>query len=103
MGSTNVMQWIYDPDTFRAPISGIWLGWEGNLWVLRGTEDIPVFDIWSIPEGELLYRAELDLEIQPDEFLTFYINPWCRDFIAVHENAGMVQRILLIDAEYPSN
>lgn len=37
------------------------------------------------------------------EFLTFYINPWCRDFIAVHEDEGMVQRILLIDAEYPSN
>ncbi len=45
----------------------------------------------------------LDLEILPEEFLTFYINPWCRDFIAVHEDAGMVQRILLIDAEYPSN
>jgi hypothetical protein len=103
MGTSNVVQWIYEPDIFRAPIDGIWLGWEGNLWVLRGTEDKPVFDIWSIPEGELLYRAELDLEILPEEFLTFYINPWCRDFIAVHEDEGMVQRILLIDAEYPSN
>ena len=103
MGTSNVMQWIYEPDTFRAPIDGIWLGWEDNLWVLRGTEDKPVFDIWNIPEGELLYRAELDLEIPPAEFLTFYINPWCRDFIAVHEDEGMVQRILLIDAEYPSN
>lgn len=103
MGTSNVMQWIYDPDTFRAPIDGIWLGWEGNLWVLRGTESTPVFDVWSIPEGELLYRAELDLELLPDEFLTFYINPWCRDFLAVHEDEVMVQKILLIDAEYPSN
>ncbi len=101
MGTSNVVQYIYEPDTFRAPIDGIWLGWEENLWVLRGTEDKPVFDVWSIPDGELLYRAELDLEIPPAEFLTFYINPWCRDFIAVHEDEGMVQRILLIDAEYP--
>ena len=63
--------------------------------VLRGTESTPVFDVWSIPEGELLFRAELDLELLPEEFLTFYINPWCRDFIAVHEDEGMVQRILL--------
>ena len=103
MGTSNVMQWIYEPDTFRAPIDGIWLGWEGNLWVLRGTEVKPVFDVWSIPEGELIYRAELDLEIPPAEFLTFYINPWCKNFIAVHEDEGMVQRILLIDAEYSSN
>jgi len=55
MGTSNVMQWIYDPDTFKAPIAGIWLGWEGNLWVLRGTDDRPVFDVWSIPEGEYLF------------------------------------------------
>ncbi len=103
MGTSNVMQWIYDPDAFVAPIDGIWLGWEGNLWVLRGTGATPVFDVWSIPEGELLYRAELDLEIPSEEFLTFYINPWSRDFLAVHEDEGMVQRVLLIDTEYPSN
>jgi hypothetical protein len=101
MGTSNVMEWIYDPDTFRPPISGIWLGWEGNLWVLRGSEDIPVFDVWSVPEGSLIYTATLDLEIPPTEFLTFYITPWCEDFLVVHENEGMVQRLLLVDAEYP--
>ena len=103
MGTSNVVQYIYEPDTFREPIDGIWLGWEENLWVLRGSEDKPVFDVWSIPDGELIYQAKLDLRINPAEFLTFYINPWCRDFIAVHEDEGMVQRILLIDAEYHLN
>ena len=103
MGTSNLMQWIYEPDTFRAPIDGVWLGWEGNLWVLRGTETKPVFDVWSVPEGELLYRAELDLEILAEEFLTFYINPWGRDFVAGHEDEGMVHRIVLIDAEYLLN
>ncbi len=101
MGTSNMMEWIYTPDSFREPIAGIWLGWNENLWVLRGTEDTPVFDIWSIPSGELLYTAHLDLSIPATEFLTFYINPWCEDFLAVHEDEGMVQRVILIDAEYP--
>ncbi len=99
MGSSDVMRWIYEPDSCKEPIAGIWLGWEGNLWVLRGTEENPVFDVWSIPEGDYLYRAELNVEIPPTEFLTFYINPYCKGFLAVHEDEAMVQRILLIEAE----
>ncbi|MEA3265660.1 MAG: hypothetical protein U9P42_01775 [Candidatus Fermentibacteria bacterium] len=99
MGTSNVMQWIYEPDSFREPIAGIWLGWEGNLWVLRGTTVNPVFDVWGIPEGEYLYQAELSVEIPPTEFLTFYINPYCKGFLAVHEDEAMVQRILLIEVE----
>lgn len=102
MGTSNVMQWIYEPDPYREPIAGIWLGWGGNLWVLRGTSDRPTFDIWSVPEGELLYSAVLDMELPPGQYLTFYITPWSEDFAAVHEDEGMVQRVLLIDAIYPS-
>ena len=101
MGTSNVMQWIYQPDIFREPIAGIWLGWNENLWVLRGTEDTPVFDVWDIPSGELLYTTGLDLHVPRAEYLTFYINPWCKDFLAVHEDEGMVQRVLLIQVEYP--
>ncbi len=99
MGTSNVMQWIYEPHSWKDPIAGIWLGWEGNLWVLRGVEENPVFDVWSIPEGDYLYRAELNVEIPPTEFLTFYINPYCKGFLAVHEDEAMVQRILLIEEE----
>ena len=99
MGTSNVMEWVYEPDTFKPPISGVWLGWNGNLWVLRGNLDTPVFDVWGVPRGELLCSAELDLEIPPDEFLTFYITPWCRDFLAVPEDAGMVQRLLLVESD----
>ena len=98
MGTSNVMQWIYEPHSWKEPIAGIWLGWEGNLWALRGTEEKPVFDVWST-EGEFLYKAELDIDIPPTEFLTFYINPYCKDFLAVHEDEAMVQRILLIEAQ----
>ena len=99
MGTSNVVEWIYEPHSWREPIAGIWLGWEGNLWVLRGTEEKPAFDVWSIPEGEYLFRAELNIDIPPTEFLTFYINPYCKGFLAVHEDEAMVQRILLIEAE----
>jgi len=101
MGTSNVMEWVYEPDPFKPPIGGVWLGWQGNLWVLRGNTDIPVFDVWKVPEGELLYTAELDLEVPPTQFLTFYITPWCRDFLVVHEDESMVQRLLLVDAGYP--
>ncbi len=96
MGSSDVMQWIYEPDSFKEPIAGVWLGWENNLWVLRGTEEKPAFDVWSSPDGEYLFSAELNIDIPPTEFLTFYINPYCRDFLAVHEDEGMVQRLFLI-------
>lgn len=101
MGTSNVMEFIYEPDTFKPPISGIWLGWQNDLWVLRGNTDTPVFDVWRLPEGERLYTAELDIRIPPEEFLFFYITPWSEDFLAVHEDEFMVQRVLLIDAGYP--
>jgi hypothetical protein len=101
MGTSDVMEWIYEPDSFKPPVSGIWLGWLGNLWVLRGNTEVPTFDVWSIPEGRLIYTAELDLNVPPEEFLTFYVTPWCEDFLAVHEDEFMVQRVLLIDTVYP--
>lgn len=100
-GTTNVMQWIYEPDPWREPVAGIWVCGGGNLWVLLGTEDTPTFDVWSISEEELLYRAVLPLEIPPDEFLTFYITPRSPGIAAVHEDRGMVQRVLLIEPLQP--
>lgn len=102
MGTSNVVQWIYEPDTFREPIAGMWLGWQGNLWVLRGTGDRPAFDIWSLPEGNFLYRATLDVELPPGQYFTFYITPHSRNFAVVHEDEGMVQKVLLVDVEYPA-
>ena len=100
-GTTNVMQWVYEPDPFREPISGLWVSGDGNLWVLLGTEPRPTFDVWSLPDGVLKYRAELSLDIPRGEFLTFFISPHSRRFAAVHEDEGMVQRILLIEVERP--
>ncbi len=99
MGTSNVLEWVYEPDPVKPAIAGLWLGWENNLWVLRGYTEKPVFDVWQVPEGEYLFTAELDLELPPDELLTFYITPWCRDFLAVHEDPFMVQRVLLIGVE----
>jgi hypothetical protein len=96
-GTSNVMQWVYDPAPFREPVSGIWTCGDGYLWVLLGTEDLPTFDVWSVQESELLYSAVLPLEVPPGDFLTFHIDPHCRDFAAVYEDAGMVQRVLLIN------
>ena len=101
MGTSNILQWIYEPDLFREPVAGVWLGWQGNLWVLRGTEDRPTFDIWSLPECRYLYRATLDVELPLGQYFTFYITPYSRNFAVVHEDENMVQKVLLVDVDYP--
>ena len=99
MGTTYVMQRVYEPDSFREPVAGLWVCGDGNLWVFLGTEEVPTIDVWSVSEDELLYRAVLPMEISQDEFLRFHFSPHCRDFAAVHEDAGMAQRVMLIDRE----
>ncbi len=49
---------LTDPLTHRLPINDLEIAPGGNLWVRRGTEDDPFFDIWS-PAGELVGSAVL--------------------------------------------
>jgi len=96
-GTSNVIQWVYEPDEYREPIGGLWVNGDGNLWVLDGSERTPTFDVWSVPEGEILYRAVLPVDIPLGDFITFYITPHCSDIAAVYEDMNMVQKVLLID------
>ena len=71
-----------EPWPYRLPISEMSVDDSGNLWVLRGLDDIPVFDIWS-PEGDLTGRAELRgmtngdirFEVGAGRMLFYYENP----------------------------
>ncbi len=47
---------LTDPLTHRLPVIDLEIDRHSNLWVRRGTENEPYFDIWS-PEGELIGSA----------------------------------------------
>ncbi|MEN8208812.1 MAG: hypothetical protein ABFR50_06140, partial [Candidatus Fermentibacteria bacterium] len=57
-GETEYNVQLTDPMTHRLPVTDLEISPDGNLWVRRGAEDEPFFDIWS-PEGELIGSAVL--------------------------------------------
>ncbi len=46
----------FEPDPFKDMVIGVDIGPDGNLWVRRGTMDIPFFDIFNT-SGELLQHV----------------------------------------------
>lgn len=46
----------YTPDPYRDQVTGVGFDGQGRIWVQRGTEEVPAFDVWS-PEGALLFTA----------------------------------------------
>ena len=71
-----------EPWAYRLPVSEIRVDDAGNLWVLRGIEDTPRFDIWS-PDGELIAAGELPgmengdirFRVGGGRMLLYYENP----------------------------
>lgn len=49
----------YDPNPYRYMTSDIGYDSQNRIWVRRGTELIPVFDVYDM-EGELLFSAEVE-------------------------------------------
>ncbi len=47
----------FEPDPYKDMVIGVDIGPDGNLWVRRGTSDIPFFDIFDAASGELLHHA----------------------------------------------
>ncbi len=75
----------YQPDENRWMVHSMGIDSEERLWVRRGTEETPTFDVFSL-EGEYLFKAELEgvggprglfWEIRVDEFgiLAYSLDP----------------------------
>jgi len=63
MGSSNVVEYVYNPRPWREPVRGMWVTVDGTrLWVLRGNLDGFRFDIYSTVEGRLLEAADVQLD-----------------------------------------
>ena len=48
----------YEPQPFRAQITGLGIDGENNLWVRRGTETVPTLDVFD-PSGHYLFTARI--------------------------------------------
>lgn len=51
------LEWEFQPEPFKDMVTYINIGFDGNLWVRRGTTETPFFDIFDPTDGELLRHA----------------------------------------------
>jgi hypothetical protein len=57
----------WEPEPNRASIAGLYLDRQDRLWVRRGWEDIPTFDVFD-QEGQLLFVAAVECEPQEGRY-----------------------------------
>jgi hypothetical protein len=63
LGSSNVIEYVYNPRPWREPVKDMWVTEDGTqLWVQRGDLDGFQFDIYSAVDGSLLETAEAQLD-----------------------------------------
>jgi hypothetical protein len=74
------MPMVWEPDPFRIMAGEMGVDGEGNLWVRRGTEPVPLFDVFDPNTGRRLLSAEVDysgdcsgwiFSIEPEGFLAW--------------------------------
>ena len=54
------MPMVWEPDPYRIMVGEMGTDSSGRLWIRRGTESVPVFDVFDPATGERLFRTELD-------------------------------------------
>lgn len=62
-GTSNIMEYEYEPRPWREPVRDMWVTEDGcQLWVQRGDLDGFIFDIYATEDGTLLETAEILLD-----------------------------------------
>ncbi len=93
MGAHDIaIRWV--PDDYRQMIGSMGVDRFQNLWVRRGTEPQPVFDVFETSTGDLLYTAVMDEEIDASSW-RFFIDG--SGILAYPENTLESQRIFVIE------
>ena len=64
IGSSNVVQYSYDPRPYREPVMGIWITVDDEIWVLRGDLESPRFDVFEYPSLELSRVVNIDMHTE---------------------------------------
>ena len=73
---------VFEPDPFKDMVIGVDIGPDGNLWVRRGTTDMPFFDIFDTESGVLLHHTVFPVDgwswktsVSPDGILAWEEDP----------------------------
>lgn len=94
MGSSLLID--YEPSPWRYQIRELGVDGEGNVWVLRGTEQVPTFDVYG-PDGEPAFTASIP-DAGPDGlFWRFAIG--AAGMIAWSEDPPDYPRIFILELE----
>ena len=84
----------FEPMPNRWQISDLGYDSQGRIWVRRGTELTPVFDVFSAT-GELLFTAEVEGAASDAEFWDFVITE--QGMMAYSLNPELYQKIYLME------
>lgn len=84
----------FEPKPYRWQISDLGYDSQGRIWVRRGTELTPVFDVFD-GAGELLFTAEVEGAASDAEFWDFVITE--QGMMAYSLNPELYQKIYLMD------
>ena len=84
----------YDPNPYRFMTSDIGYDSQNRIWVRRGTELIPVFDVYDM-QGELLFTAEVEGAGEDAPFWDFIIDE--HGMLAYSTNAEFFQKIWIME------
>jgi len=84
----------FEPETFRWQITGLGCDANGRIWVRRGTELTPVFDVFDGTTGELLFTAEVPGAGADAPFWEFVISD--EGMIAWSQNPELYQKVYIL-------
>ena len=86
----------YHPEPLRNTISELEVDGEHRLWVRRGTEHLPVFDVYDY-EGDFLFTAEVPGAGADAQFWNFNIDE--HGMIAYSANPELYQQIYILQMD----
>lgn len=84
----------FQPEPYRWQITNLGYDAEGRIWVRRGTELTPVFDIFDGTTGELLFTAEVEGAGSDAQFWDFVITD--QGMIAYSQNPELYQKVYIL-------
>ena len=90
----------YEPDPFRNVISDLEVDSSGRIWVRRGTDNTPVFDVYDM-DGQILFTAHVPGIADEGQFWEFVIDEYA--IMAYSLNPDLFQQIYTRELPGPSH
>jgi hypothetical protein len=85
----------FEPEPYRWQITNLGYDEQGRIWVRRGTELTPVFDVFDGTSGEMLFTAEVEGAGSDAQFWDFVISD--QGMIAYSQNPELYQKVYIME------